>query len=714
MLYFLNIAFYMGPLFIVFYGVSALVLWRIDLALMAGALVAAGLLPILKIRRMALKGRLDAAALAAGYTVLVLAGLFVFFVPDLYASYLTLCLLGVACVLPHARGGALKLYLVAVLATMVLVVVVASLSVAPAPFSEALMNGLLLVSITSPGALVCLLLWQYSSRLRQQLEHIQQNEQRFRALAEASSQAVWISRPERNPLESSADQQWLIGTSSEPLQGSPRTWLETIHPGDREKLRAAWERALAGRASYECEFRLLRPDGSSTPMRARSVPVLDASGQVRERISACTDITEQKAAEDVLRFLSEAGTFLASSLDLGTTLQSVGQLAIPRLGDWCLLDLLDEAGQWQLAALLHDDAEADAAGRALQEHKGGASAPAGLFSERLEPRTLTLSGEDTPPGMDPRRAALLRTLGAVSLLLAPLVARGQPMGVLTLGRGSRSPPFTRQDLILAEMLARRVAVAIDNAQLFQQSQSAIRVRDEFLAIASHELRTPLTPLQLKLHALRQRVRELSRSPEAATWLEQQLAVIGRQAGRLMRLINELLDISRLEEGRMEVKLEPVDLSVAVREVVARGEEMGEVGRSKSQVRLALQEEVIGQWDRLRVKQVVANLLSNALKYGQDRPIDLEVQREGALARLVVRDRGMGIAPEDQARVFGRFGRAVSIHHFGGFGLGLHISRQAVEAMGGTIHLESTPGEGSVFTVLLPLAGPREASAPTGA
>jgi len=106
-----------------------------------------------------------------------------------------------------------------------------------------------------------------------------------------------------------------------------------------------------------------------------------------------------------------------------------------------------------------------------------------------------------------------------------------------------------------------------------------------------------------------------------------------------------------------------------------------------------------------VKQVVANLLSNALKYGQDRPYDMEVRREGALARLVVRDWGMGIAPEDQARVFRRFGRAVSVHHFGGFGLGLHLSRQAVEAMGGTIHLESNPGEGSVFTVLLPLAGP---------
>jgi PAS domain S-box-containing protein len=710
MLYFLRIAFLLGPLFVAFYGVSALVLWRADLALMAGVLAVAGSLTLAS-QRLVLKGRLHDAALCAGYTVLGLASVFGFVLPDLYASYLPLCLVGVACVLPYARGGALKLYLFAVLATMVWVVLAALLSSSPAPFPEPVMNELLLMSLTAPGVLICLLLWQYGSQLRRQLEYIQQSEQRFRSLAAASSQAVWISRPADNPLERSADQQWLIGNSRGSFQGSSLTWLTAIHPGDQKKLLAAWKRALADRAPYECEFRLLHPDGSSATMLARSVPELDASGQVREWISACSDITERKDAEAVLRFLSESGTLLASSLDLATTLQSVGQLAIPQLAEWCLVDLLDEAGEWHLAALMPEDAGAGPAAPALQEKKGGASAPAYLFSEGLKPRTVALSGEAPPPGMEPGRVVLLRALGAVSLLLAPLVARGQPSGVLTLGRASQSRPFTRQDVTLAEMLARRVAVAIDNAQLFLQSQRAIRLRDDFLAIASHELRTPLTPLQLKLHTLRRRARELCRSPETASWLEQQLAVIERQTGRLARLTNEMLDISRLEGGRPRMELEPVDLAELVREVVARGEETGEVVRSKSQVRLSLPEEVIGHWDRLRIQQVVANLLSNALKYGQDQPIDVEVRREGALARLVVRDRGMGIAPEDQERVFGPFERAVSVRHFGGFGLGLHLTRRAVEAMGGTIHLESKPGEGSVFTVLLPLAGPHEASAP---
>lgn len=711
MLYFLRIAFRLGPMFVLFYGGSALLLWRADLALMAGALTAAGAL-VLGIQRLVLKGRLHAAALFAGYTVLGLAGFFGVILPALYPSYLTLCLVGVACVLPYARGGALKLYLFAVLATMVAVVLAASLDSSPAPFSEALMNGLLLVSITAPGILICLLLWQYSSQLRRQLEYIQQSEQRFRSLAEASSQAVWISRPACNPLEQSADQQSLIGKGRGPLQGGPKIWLQAVHPGDKEKLLAAWNQALADRAPYECEFRLVHPDGPPTTLLARSVPVLDASGQVREWISACADITERKAAEDVLRFLSESGTLLASSLDLDTTLQSVSQLAVPQLADWCMVDLLGEAGEWQLA-LMHGDAGAEPAAHALQEHQGGASAPAHLCSEGLKPRTFTLLGEGPPPGMDPRRVVLLRALGAVSLLEAPLVARGQLLGVLTLGRASRSHLFTQQDVILAEMLARRVAVAIDNAQLFQQAQRAIRLRDDFLAIASHELRTPLTPLQLKLQALRRRTAELSRSPEAATWIEQQLAVIERQTGRLARLIREMLDMSRLERGRLRLELEPVDLAALVREVVERGEETGEMVRSKAQVRLTLPEEVIGQWDRSRMKQVVASLLSNAFKYGQDRPIDVEVRREGVLARLVVRDRGMGIAPEDQERIFGRFERAVSVHHFGGFGLGLHLARQAVEAMGGTIHLESKPGEGSVFTVLLPLAAPSERSPPAG-
>lgn len=708
LLYFVRIALLLGPPFMVFYGVSALLLRRLDFALMAGILVSVGLVTFLGARQLTLSGRLQAAALTSGYAVLAMASLFALILPTLYASYLVLCLLGVAIVLPYARGRPLLLYFFMVVAVMVLVVLIALLAPPTPPFPKALVGGLLFASITAPGGLICLLLWQYSTRMRQQLEHIQQSEQRFRSLAEATSQAVWITPPEQDPLERAAGQQSLTEERWGWFQGEALSWLKAIHPDDRANLLAAWRRALASREPYVCEFRLVHPTGSETPMLARSVPVLEASGQVGEWISACTDITERKAAEDALRFLIHAGTQLAASLEFGTTLQSAGQLAIARLSDWCLIDLLDEGGRWQLASLIHADSGTESASRALLEQQGGAGLPGASAPQQFGSRALTLSAGEAPPGMEPRRVALLRALGPGSLLQVPLVARGRPSGVLTLGRTFRSAPFNAQDAILVEELARRVAVALDNARLFQKSQEAIRARDDFLSIASHELRTPLTPLQIKLQLLHRRVGELSRSPEAAAWLEQNLAVIERQIRRLVRLIDEMLDISRLEEGRLRLELEPVELAALVREVVASSEAAGEVARSKGEVRLSLPEETIGRWDRLRMEQVIGNLLSNALKYGQGRPIEVEVRREALQARLVVRDQGLGITPEDQERVFGRFERAVSVRHFGGFGLGLYIARQAVEAMGGTIRLDSKPGEGSTFTVLLPLVGPAEA------
>ncbi|MGZ3458169.1 MAG: sensor histidine kinase, partial [Archangium sp.] len=249
------------------------------------------------------------------------------------------------------------------------------------------------------------------------------------------------------------------------------------------------------------------------------------------------------------------------------------------------------------------------------------------------------------------------------------------------------------------------SLAVDNARLFQQAQQAIRVREDFLAIASHELRTPLTPLQLQLQQLVRRAPQLALDEQAAAWMKQRFRLIQHQLQRLARLIDDLLDISRLVGGRLRLDLEPVSLPAVVRDVLERLREEGEVARHGSDIRLHLAEGPPGRWDRLRLDQAVSNLLSNALKYGAGQPIELSVRHDARHATLVVEDHGIGIPPEDQERIFGRFERAVSVRHFGGFGLGLYITRQVVEALGGTIHLESQPGQGATFIVTLPLAGP---------
>jgi signal transduction histidine kinase len=176
--------------------------------------------------------------------------------------------------------------------------------------------------------------------------------------------------------------------------------------------------------------------------------------------------------------------------------------------------------------------------------------------------------------------------------------------------------------------------------------------------------------------------------------------VERQTRRLARLVDELLDVSRIQAGRLQLVLEPVDLVAVCHEVIARF--ATEAARSGSTVELHADTPATGMWDRSRIDQVVSNLLSNAVKYGAGRPIELIVRADESGARLVVRDRGVGIAPELLGRLFRRFERASSARHYGGLGLGLFIVRQIVEMHGGTVAVTSEPNVGSTFTVMLPI------------
>jgi signal transduction histidine kinase len=182
-----------------------------------------------------------------------------------------------------------------------------------------------------------------------------------------------------------------------------------------------------------------------------------------------------------------------------------------------------------------------------------------------------------------------------------------------------------------------------------------------------------------------------------------VAALQRQSKRLSTLVESLLDVSRLEAGRLELNLEYVDLAALARDVIGRF--AAQAARSHTALEVRAGEPVVGIWDRLRLEQVVSSLLSNALKYGAGRPVHILVERGPVGARLTVKDDGIGISPEHLPRIFDRFERAVSAEHFGGLGLGLYLTRHLVEAFGGTIHAASEPGRGSIFEVDLPLASP---------
>lgn len=233
-----------------------------------------------------------------------------------------------------------------------------------------------------------------------------------------------------------------------------------------------------------------------------------------------------------------------------------------------------------------------------------------------------------------------------------------------------------------------------------QLSEAVKARDEFLSIASHELRTPLTPLKLQLQSFTHNVRRKTFSKISEDRLERMAETCDKAITRLASLIDNLLDVSRINTGRLILTYETFDLAEMSRDLLDRYK--SEIISSKSEVTIDLKQPVLGTFDRLRMEQVFINLLTNALKYGSSKPLHISVTTSAGNACLVFQDQGLGIAKQDQERIFQRFERIDTNVNVGGMGLGLYITAQIVEAHGGTIQVESVTGSGSTFTVKVPL------------
>lgn len=250
-------------------------------------------------------------------------------------------------------------------------------------------------------------------------------------------------------------------------------------------------------------------------------------------------------------------------------------------------------------------------------------------------------------------------------------------------------------------ISHRKSAEDERVRLIEELEGAVRVRDEFLSIASHELRTPLTALELHLGGM-QRAFEREAATEARDRSLRKVGMAIRQADRLTTLVEDLLNVSRIDTGRFVLEINEFDLVGLVREVAERFEEQAK--RVGSSIEIRVPDAAIGRWDRARLDQVLTNLLSNAVKYGSGKSVEVALGADDRSITLAVHDDGIGIAPEDLSRVFGRFERAVSSSHYGGLGLGLYITRQIVAAHGGTIEVESRPGKGTTFIVVLPRHG----------
>lgn len=437
-------------------------------------------------------------------------------------------------------------------------------------------------------------------------------------------------------------------------------------------------------------------------MLVRRAPVLDHQGSPEFIVSVATDATDGVRSKASARALADTTKVLSASLDYETTLANLTDALVPRLADWAAVICIEEGCARKLSIASVESGKA----RRIRDSwsKTGddvaLAAPVTAVLRSGEPRLyerITREELDAFATNDEEKRVTSQ-IEVGSLMIVPIVIGTIADGVIIMSNLASKRKYDRGDLELACEIGRRAGTAIEHSRLFRDAQNAVVLRNEFLAVAAHELRTPLAALSLQLQSLKR----MAGAPETANGLARfrhRIEKTVRQSHRLTRLVDTLLDVSQVARGGLELHRSEGSLCWLVSDVCKRFAD--EAARAGSTLSFRGEGTSDGTWDLDRVDQVVANLLSNAIKYGRNAPIDVMCRGEARTVTVSVTDRGIGIAAENLARIFGRFERAVPTHHYGGLGLGLWIAQEIAEAHGGKIEAESTVGEGATFRLVLP-------------
>jgi len=455
--------------------------------------------------------------------------------------------------------------------------------------------------------------------------------------------------------------------------------------------------ARAGESYRTTDEVLWRSDGTALPVAYASSPVR-RDGTLIGAVVRFTDITEAKQAERGLQMLAESSRAFSLSLDLDETLAAVAQLSLPVLADMAMLDVVDGGVARRIAASQLDERRTLVFDRARdfppQLDEAGMQAEVIRTGHSL---TITDPDEDwiASSARSNEHAQVLRSLDIGSIAIVPLRTQRGVLGALTLVRLPSRAAFNAAEVTLAEELGRRAAVAIENARLYESAQKATGARDDMLGVVSHDLRNPVHTIFMSSSFL------IDLLPEERKAERQQARIIKRSAERANRLISDLLDITRIESGKFA-------LDLRLHSAVAMVDEVIEQSRSTADEKgIALErgdvdETVTLRADRDRVIQALGNLAANALKFTpKGGRVTISAIPDGAFARVGVSDTGAGIPAEQLPMLFDRYWQANRLDKRG-VGLGLSIVKGIAIAHGGSIDVESTVGEGSVFVLRLPI------------
>ena len=524
------------------------------------------------------------------------------------------------------------------------------------------------------------------------------NQDRFRHMIESAPSMMWSADGDLKLVYGNRRMHEYAGI--EPDVDMAQWARRVVHPDDLAQRDGAFREALHQGHEFTMELRLRRDDGAYRWFMLCVVPLKDERGRVVEWTGSAVDIDDRKRGEDNLRFLVEVSVELSRLAELDETLKRVAALAVPRFCDYVDVSLKEPHGAVRRVAVHHHDPS-----RVAQVEQ---------ILERYPPidtdaiRRVVSTGEPVwiPEVTDDilKEAArseehlrMIRALELRSYLCVPMRSKARILGALAFATSESGRTFSAQDLDVARELAHRAAVALENAELVGALREADRRKDEFLAVLAHELRNPLAPVRNAIEILRA---TQSPSPQLQ-WTHD---VIDRQVRQMTRLVDDLLDVSRITTGKIELRNEKIELSAAVRIALEASRPLIERGQHILTVRIP-PEPIFLNADLARLAQILSNLLNNAAKY--TRPgghIWLCADRCDGHVKLRVRDNGMGIPPPMLRRIFDMFTQVggTSDHQQGGLGIGLTLVKRLVEMHGGQVEARSDGlNRGSEFIVTLP-------------
>jgi PAS domain S-box-containing protein len=558
---------------------------------------------------------------------------------------------------------------------------------------------------------------------------LRQSEARFNALVVATGQIVWTTGPDGG-VDDIPMWRAFTGQPVEAVCGMG--WLDALHPDDRDRIAAVWEKAVETREVYQTEYRVRRSDGIYRSFSVRAVPVFNDSGMIQEWIACSTDITDQlqsgyhtkdslnallAMAESAVKVSSEPGARGSRTLDEVGVARTLAELTTHVLTckrvSILRVDTVTLCAEVVAVTGLHSAAEEECN---VFQHSGQSCSIAGVIEELCSGTAVALDHATCTS----LQAATPGSHRGSPILLVPMLLGGRLLGLIALDQGDAVYTYDADHINLALAVARVMALVIERERLLREQAEArateLALRDanhrmdEFLSIASHELRTPLTTIKANIQLAHRRLSTISDLPPdevvaRVTPLTPLMARAERQAGLLNRLVGDLLDVSRIRSGNLELRLERCDLAAILRDATYE-QRLNNPGRK---IGLTLPKAPVPIYaDSDRISQVITNFLTNAIKYTpEETPIETAIVVSRGFGRVSVQDEGPGLPPRERKLIWDRFHRVPGVEVVTGsgvgLGLGLHISKTIIERHHGTVGVKSAIGQGSTFWFRLPLA-----------